>query len=273
MRFSAVLSIPLFAQLLIAGCYHNAVKSDGPAFAFNGSTAAAQSPTSAISVSPAEPGSLTPVTLSFSLVNYTGGTLPALAWQVRLDSIDGPVLASGTVPSIGPYGSSGLLSAVVAAPAGGGTHDFFIYVDPGNVLNQRTVQSSIDEVTITFADFDLSFANSDSTITDYPSVAPASPTTTTPLTISFAVFNNDTSGNLTTATGVGYQVLEYGVAIASGTIPSIPAASSAGVAALLPAPTAGLHEYTVVINPGDLIPEQDDTNDSFSVSITVPVPN
>ncbi len=266
MRSSAVLSVLLLALVLIAGCYHNKVKSNGPAFAFDGTTTASQSPTSAISVSPPEPGALDPVTLSFNLVNYTGGTLPALSWQVRLDAIDGPVVATGTVPPIGPFATSAVLSSVVAAPAGGGTHAFFIYVDPGNVLNQRTVASNIEGVSITFADFDLSFAA-------YPSVSPASPTTTTPLTISFSVLNLDTSGNLTTATGVGYQVLENGLPIASGAIPSILANGSVGVAALIPAPAAGLHEYTVVINPGELIPEQDDTNNSFSVSAAVPVPN
>lgn len=266
MRSSAATSIPLFALLLIAGCYHNQVKSNGPAVAFSGSTSAAQSPTSAIAASPAEPGTLDPVTLSFTLVNYTGGTLPALSFQVRLDAVDGAVVGGGTVPSIGPFATSALLSAVVAAPSGGGTHTFYVYVDPANVLDQRTVASDIEGVTITFADFDLTFAVA-------PSVSPASPTTTTPLTISFSVANSDTSGNLATATGVGYQVLELGLPIASGTIPAIPANGSVGVAALIPAPTAGLHEYTVVINPGDLIPEQDDTNDSLSVSATVPVPN
>ncbi len=68
-------------------------------------------------------------------------------------------------------------------------------------------------------------------------------------------------------------MLELGLPIASGTIPDIIANGSVGVAALIPAPTAGLHEYTVVINPGDLIPEQDDTNNSFSVAATVPVAN
>jgi len=266
MRSSAVLSVLLLAVVLVAGCYHNSVKSNGPAFAFAGSTTASQSPTSAIAVSPVEPGTLDAVTLSFALVNYTGNALPALYWQASLDSLAGPVVASGTIPAIGPFGTSSSISALVAAPAGGGTHTYFIYVDPANDLNQRTVQSNVAAVTITFADFDLSFAAA-------PSVAPANPTTTTPLTISFSVANDDTSGNLTTATGVGYQVLEYGVAVASGTIPDILANGSVGVAALIPAPTAGLHEYTVVINPGELIPEQDFTNNMLSVSATVPVPN
>jgi hypothetical protein len=273
MRFPAALPILLLAQILVAGCYHNSVKSNGPAFAFNGSTTASQSPSSptqstpsAISVTPEEPGSLDPVTLEFVLVNYTGDVLPALYWQASLDAVEGPVVASGTVPSFGPYATSATISALVAAPAGGGTHTYYIYVDPANLLNQRTVQSNIAAVTITFADFDLSFAAT-------PTVSPASPTTTTPLTISFTVFNDDTSGNLTTATGVGYQVLEYGLPVASGTIPNILANGSVGVAALIPPPTAGLHEYTVVINPGDVIPEQDFTNNTFSVAATVPVPN
>lgn len=266
MRSSAVLPVLLLALVIIAGCYHNNVKSNGPAFAFSGTTTASQSPTSAITVTPAEPGTLDPVTLSFSLVNYTGDTLPALYFQISLDAIEGPVVGSGTVPSLGPFAASAVLSSLVAAPAGGGTHTFYIYVDPANVLNQRTVASNIESVTVTFADFDLSFSA-------YPSVAPASPTTTTPLTISFSVFNQDTSGNLATATGVGYQVLEFGLPIASGTIPDILANGSVGVAALIPATTAGLHEYTVVINPGDVIPEQDVTNDSFSVAVAIPVAN
>jgi hypothetical protein len=266
MRSSAALSVPLFALVLLAGCYHNPVKTNGPALAFSGSTTASLSPTSAIAATPDEPGTLDPVTLSFTLVNYTGNTLPVLTFLVMLDAIDGPVVGSGTVPSIGPFGTSALLSVVIAAPAGGGTHTFYVYVDPANVLDQRTVASNIEAVTITFADFDLSFSVA-------PSVSPASPTTTTPLTISFTVFNDDTSGNLATATGVGYQVLENGLPIASGTIPDIVANGSVGVAALIPAPAAGLHEYTVVINPGDLIPEQDDTNNSFSVAVAVPVAN
>ncbi len=266
MRSSAAASLLLLAAALVCGCYHNQVKSNGPAFAFSGSTAASQSPTSAISANPPEPGTSNSVTFTFTLLNYTGNTLPPLYFQVHLDALTGPVVASGYTPQVAAFGTSAVVSAVVSAPAGGGTHTFFVYVDSANNLNQRTVASNIELVTITFADFDLAFSAA-------PSVAPASPTTLTPLTISFAVVNNDTSGNAATASGVGYQVLEYGLPIASGTIPSIAANNSVGVATLIPAPTAGLHEYTVVINPGELIPEQNFTNNSLSVAIAVPVPN
>jgi hypothetical protein len=273
MRSSATLSVLLLALVLVAGCYHNTVKSNGPAFAFTGSTTATQgpttesvAPTSAITFTPAEPGTLDPVTLSFQLFNYTGSNLPALYYQVSLDAIEGPVVANGTVPAFGPYAFSAILSNVVAAPAGGGTHTFYIYVDPANILNQRSVASNIAAVTVSFADFNLSFSA-------LPSVTTVDPTTATPLTISFAVFNDDTSGNLSTAIGVEYQVLEFGLAVASGTIPNIPANTSVGVAALIPPPVAGLHEYTVVINPGKLIPEQDYDQNKFSVAATIAVAN
>jgi hypothetical protein len=251
-----VLPVLLLALSLLAGCYSNPQKSDGPLYQYD----------LVLTSSDTQPGTADSVTLSFSLMNFTDTTFTNLPWEIYLDGDLSDIVASGTIASLPGNGVSALVSAVVSAPSGGGTHTFTAYVDPGNTLNQRTTASNVSALILTFADFNLTFSVP-------PSASPADPTTTTPITISFSVENVDTSGNMATATNVGYQILEGVTVLASGTIPSIPFNTSVGVAAQLPLATSGLHDYTVVINPGNVILEQDYLDDTMSIEVTIPVAN
>jgi hypothetical protein len=256
MRSLIVLSILLLAVSLLAGCYSNPQKTNGPLFRFD----------TDLTSSDPQPGTTESVTLSFTILNFTDTTYTNIPWIIYLDGDTSDVVASGTISALPADAISSLISAVVAAPSGGGTHTFTAYIDPGNTLLQRTTGSDVSSVQLTFADFDLIFSVA-------PDASPASPTTTTPITISFSIENFNVSGTLSAATNVGYQVLEGSVVLASGTIPTIAANASVGVTAQIPLATAGLHEYTVVINPGNVILEQDYLDNTMSIAVAIPVAN
>ena len=256
MRSLSSLSSMLLVLSLLTGCYTNPHPTDGPVLQY----------ATQLTSSDLTPGLNDGVTLSFSIQSLAESAINNVPWIIFLDGDLNAVVASGTIGSIPGGGITPLISSAVPAPAGGGTHIYTADIDPSNLLLQRDTASNFSSLTLTFADFDLS-------IDVPPSLTHANPTTTTPITVSFSILNTDTSGNGTTAVNVGYQVLEGLTILASGTVTSIAANASVGVDAVIPAATAGLHEYTVVINPGDVILEQDYTNDSMSVDVTIPVAN
>jgi subtilase family serine protease len=95
---------------------------------------------------------------------------------------------------------------------------------------------------------------------------PGTPSPGQSVTITFSVFNGDTSG--ATATNVPWRIVRDGVdGFASGVIASIAAGASASQSFTVQEAT-GTHTYIVLINPDATIAESNLNNDSQAVTIS-----
>jgi subtilase family serine protease len=109
------------------------------------------------------------------------------------------------------------------------------------------------------ATMDLAFASG-------VTYSPSSPSPGQAVTVTFSVFNGDTTG--ATATNVAWRVARDNVdGFASGSIASIPAGTSV-TQTFSVQESSGTHSYAVIIDPDDAIAESNEDNNVQVITIT-----
>ncbi len=247
-------SLPLVALGLLATSCGKKPSQTGPDLAFSGAPV----------LTPAAPTTAQTTNVAFTMINSGNVDAGSFSWKAYIED---DAVATGTVASLA-QGATQAASFMLPAmePV---AHAISIVIDPTSAIQDRNrgnneaafnLTPTVDPTTP--APYDLNFSVP-------PSASPASPTTATPVTISFTVFNNTTTG--TTASNVHWHIFDNGQLLGNNTIlsiaPNMGVAQSFGPLTL----TAGSHTFTVEIDPNGVHYETNDTDASNVGTVVVAV--
>jgi subtilase family serine protease/pimeloyl-ACP methyl ester carboxylesterase len=210
-----------------------------------------------VAVSPSTPTASQVVTLTSTVTNSGNTVATGVAWQLR---VDGTVIGSGTLATLAA-GASAPVSATSATAFATGNRSAQLIVDPTDLItesdesnNTRTQGFTVIPTPV----IDL--------VATPLTISPSAPTANQTVSLSAAVTN---SGN-TAATNVNWQLKVDGAVIGSGTLTSLAAGASAPVSATSSSAFAtGGHTAQLLVDPADLIPETNETNNSSVQGFTV----
>lgn len=236
-----------------------------------GETTPTQQPDFAFAVAPTaskpQPGTTDTEILSFSVVNNYFQDFSGMPYTVT-DSVAG-LIFTGTVASFGP-GAVVPLTVTIPPPAAPGPHTYTVMLDPQNQVAESDELNNVATVNLVYANGDLFFSSTSATVT------PANPTDADAnLQLTFGVTYSASSLSAGTISNLPFTVAKDGVVIFTGTLPALTPNSQTFVPVILPPDSAGTYIYTVTIdpgspaNPGGLLPETDETNNSQNTTVTV----
>lgn len=215
------------------------------------------------SATPAQPGTSDAVTLSFSVFNNYFQDFSGMPFIINDSAASNNPVFSGNVTSFGPNAVVPI-TAVLPVVAVGGFHTYTIILDPGNLVAVANPADKTADITLVYADGDLSFT------TTTASVSPLNPTSSDFPVISFAVNYAASHPSAGVVTGLPYTVHEDGALIFSGLLPPLnPNTISIVSTAPLPMSPVGSHTYVVTIDPNNFLPETDETNNTQLTPVIV----
>ncbi|MCC6317221.1 MAG: hypothetical protein IT361_05960 [Gemmatimonadaceae bacterium] len=211
----------------------------------------------AVTVTPSNPSTSHVVTLSASVSNVGNTAASSVGWRFL---VDGQVVGSGSIPSLGATGNAPV-SATTANPLAAGSHTATLEVDHANAI----VESDETNNTATQS-FTVSATPVIDLVAGAVTVSPANPTTSDVVTLSASVSN---VGN-TAASSVGWRFLVDGQVVGSGSIPSVAATGSSAVSVTTANPLSmGSHTTVLEVDHANAIVESNETNNTATQSFTV----
>ncbi len=247
---SSLLTLVVFA-LLTSGCGKKILP--GPDLTFSD----APTPT------PAAPTTAETTHVTFTLVNSGDRDSGSFDWVAYVED---DAIATGTIASLARGATQ---PASIDVPGmEPGPHALSIAIDPDRSSPDRSRSNNVAAFVLTTTAapprYDLNFSVP-------PSASPASPTTATPVTVSFTIRNSDTSSTSTTAYNVHWHLFDNGAPIGNNTISSIPPGGSQLQTFMLSGSSAaaGTHHISVEIDPTHLHHESDETNNESSVDVVI----